>query len=78
MSLLNLDHKITSKAFVAILKHVLPDLMSSQQTEYIAQRFTGESTGLISDLLEISDKLKFNGYLVTINNEKLIRSIMTL
>lgn len=66
VSLQNLDYKVISKDFAARLKEVLPDLISSQQTAYLTERFLGEITRLIPNLLEIPDKLKFDVYLVTI------------
>ena len=49
--LLNVDYKIISKIFASRLKKVLPNLISSQQTTYVAQRCINESGRLISDLL---------------------------
>ena len=51
MPLLNLVHKIMLKDFAASLKDILPNLISSQQTAYVAQRFIGESGRLVSDIL---------------------------
>ena len=38
ISLLNVDYKIISKIFASRLKKVLPNLISSQKTAYVAQR----------------------------------------
>lgn len=70
---MNLDYKIISKAFAARLKDVLPDLISSQQTTYVANRFIAESTRLISDILGISNKLEI--YLVTTYIKKVFDSL---
>ena len=51
LSLLNVDYKIISKIFASRLKKVLPNLISSQQTIYVAQRCINGSGRLISDLL---------------------------
>ena len=75
ISLLNIDHKIISKLFATRLKDVLPSLISSKQTAYIAKRFIGEGGRLISDLLEMSDKLNIKGYLVTVDIEKAFDSL---
>ena len=48
------------------LKRVLPLLISSQQTEYGANRYISGCGRLISDLLDVTEKFKTNGYLVKI------------
>ena len=57
------------------MKKVLPNLISSQQTAYIAQRSINESGTLIFDLLSVTKKMKVKGYLVTINIEKAFDSL---
>ena len=52
--LLNVDYKIISKIFASRLKKVLPNLISFQQTVYVAQRCINESGRLISDLLSVT------------------------
>ena len=69
-SLLNVDYKIISKIFASRLKKVLPNLISSQQTAYSAQRRINESRKLIFDLLCITKKMKVKGYLVKTDIEK--------
>ena len=75
ISLLNIDYKIISKLFATRLKDVLLSLISSEQTAYVAKRFIGEGGRLISDLLEMSDKLNRKGYLVTVDIEKVFDSL---
>ena len=75
ISLLNVDYKIISKILASRLKKVLPNLISSQQTAYVAQRCINESGRLISDLLSVTKKMKVKGYLVTINIEKAFDSL---
>ena len=70
ISLLNVDYKIISKILASRLKKVLPNLISSQQTAYVAQRRINESGRLISDLLSVTKKMKVTGYLVTNDIEK--------
>ena len=70
ISLLNVDYKITSKIFASRLKKVLPNLILSQQTTYVAERCINESGRLISDLLSVTKKMKVKGYLVTTDIEK--------
>ena len=69
VSLLNTDLKIFSKALAAKRKSVLPTLTTLQQTAYVQNRYIGEAGRLISDILDISDKLSIDGYLVTVNIE---------
>ena len=57
------------------MKKVLPNLISSQQTAYVAQRSINESGTLIFDLLSVTKKMKVKGYLVTINIEKAFDSL---
>ena len=54
--LLNLDYKIISKLFASRLKNILPNLILSQQTAYVAQRCINKSERLISDLLSVTKK----------------------
>ena len=75
ISLLNVDYKIISKILASRLKKVLPNLISSQQTAYVAQRCINESGRLISDLLSVTKKMKVKGYLVTIDIEKAFDSL---
>ena len=70
ISLLNVDYKIISKALTSRLKKVLPDLISLQQTAYVGNRFIGESSRLIADIIEITDVLNKEGILVTMDIEK--------
>ena len=68
MSLLNVDYKIISKMFASRLKKVIPNLISSQQTAYVAQSFIDKSGRLISDLLSATKnegKRVFSDSLVT-------------
>ena len=63
-SLLNMDYKIISKALASRFKKVLPNLISPQQTTYVKNRFIGESGRLIADIIEITDVLNKEGFLV--------------
>ena len=63
------------KFLASRLKQILPNLISSQQTVYIAQRCINESGRLISDLLSVTKKVKVKGYLVTIDIEKAFDSL---
>ena len=68
--MLNVDTKILSKAISNKLKAVLPTLISWQQTTYLKNTRIGESGWLISDIIEISDWFKTEGFLLTVDIEK--------
>ena len=75
ISLLNVDTKIISKCLAARLVPVLPTIISPDQTAYVKGRFIGESTRLISDILEMADTENLSGYLFTADLEKAFDSI---
>ena len=57
------------------LKNVLPSLISDNQSGYVDGRFTSEGGRLIADILQITDKLKLSGMLVTIDIQKVFGSV---
>ena len=61
--------KIISKVLLTRIKDVLPFLISSTETAYVKNRFTGESGRVIPDILEISNSLAQEGFLVTVDIE---------
>ena len=73
--MLNVDTKIISKAFAFRLKPVLSSIISFDQTAYVNGRFIGESTRLISDILEATDRLGIEGYILTADIEKAFDSM---
>ena len=75
ISLLNVDYKIISKVFSARLKKVPPLLISSQQTANAANGCISEFARLISDLVDVTEKFKTKGYLVTIQIKKAFNSV---
>lgn len=75
ISLLNVDTKIISKALASRLKPVLPEIISHDQTAYVTGRFIGESTRLISDILEVTDNFNIGGYIMTADIEKAFDSM---
>ena len=64
ISLLNVDLKIISKALANRLKSVIDKIITSNQTAYVKDRFIGESSRLLSDILELTDDLKIGALLV--------------
>ena len=75
VSLLNTDMKILSKVLSTRIKNALPFLISSNQTTYVKNRFIRESGRVISDILEISNILALEGFLVTVDIEKAFDSV---
>ena len=73
ISLLNVDTKIISKGLANRLKDTLPDIISHDQTAYVKGRFIGESTRLISDILEVTETFNVGGYILTADIEKSFR-----
>ena len=67
--LFNADAKIISKSLLLAvkLKHGLPQLISSNQTAYVTNRFVSESGILIFDVIKMCDILDIAGYLVTMD-----------
>ena len=68
--MLNTDLKLFWKALAAELKSVLPSLTASQQTVYVPNRYIDEAGRLPSDILDVSDKLSIDDYLVTVDFQK--------
>ena len=75
ISLLNIDTKLISKVLAERLKNVQPSLICSDQTSSVKGRFISEGGRLISDVLEISDKLQIKGFLMIVDIEKAFDSI---
>ena len=64
-----------SKVLSTRIQNVLPFLISSNQTAYVKNRFISESGRVISDILEISNSLALEGFLVTVDIEKAFDSV---
>ena len=70
-----MDYKIISKDLVSRVKKVFPNLISTQQTAYVENRFIGESGRLIADIIEINNVINKEGFLVTMDIEKAFDSL---
>ena len=55
---------------MSLLKKVLRNLISPQQTAYVENRFIGERGRLTSNIIEITDILNKEGFLVTMDIKK--------
>ena len=66
-------YKIISNIFAARLKKVPPYLISTQRNAYAS-----DSESRISCLLDLTEKLKIKGYLVTVDIEKAFDSLEIL
>ena len=75
ISLVNGDTKGVTKTLATSLKTVLPSIIHSDQTAYVYGRFIGESTRLISDIMELTRSLDLEGYLVTMDIQKSFDSV---
>ena len=73
--MLNTFLKFFLKDLAAKLKSALPSIITLQQTLYVQNRYNGEAGRLISDILDISDKLNIDGYLLTDDIEKAFDSL---
>ena len=73
--LLNVDVKLISKVLSNRIKNLLPNLILNNQNAYVANRFISEGGRLISDILEMTDILNMEGYLLTIDTEKAFDSV---
>ena len=70
-----MDYKFISNTLASRLKKVFPNLISPQQTAYAEHRFIGESGTFMADIIEITDILNNEGYLVTIDIIKAFDSL---
>ena len=58
------------------LKLTLPSIIKSDQIAYVYGRFIGESTQLISDIMEVTRSLDLEGYLLTMDIQKAFDSVL--
>ena len=75
ISLFNVDVKLISKALAECLKHVLPEMISPNQNANIKNRCVSEGGTVILDLLEMSEVLNKEAFLVTIDIGKAFDSV---
>ena len=66
---------LISKVLSNRIKNLLPNLISNNQNAYVGNRFKSEGDRLIFDILEMTDILNMEGYLLTIDIEKAFDSV---
>ena len=72
---MNLDYKLLTKTFAERIKHVLPSIISSNQTGYVKERSIQDSIRLVQDLIHYLDINNLPGLLLTIDFQKAFDSI---
>ena len=70
ISLLNCDYKIAAKAIANRFKHVLPNLINSDQTGFLKGRFIGENIRLIDGIIKYAAAKNIPGLLLFLDFEK--------
>ena len=75
ISLLNVSYKLASSAIANRIKSVLPSIISETQTGFLQERYIGESTRLIYDIMNHCETNNKAGLLMLIDFEKAFDSI---
>jgi hypothetical protein len=75
ISLLNVSYKLASSCIANRLKRVLPDIISSDQSGFMAGRFIGENIRQVYDIMNYTEKNNIPGLLLLIDFEKAFDSV---
>ena len=75
ISITNIDYKILAFVLTARLQNVIGNIVDSDQTAYIKNRFLGTNIKLVSDIIEYFDNFKKPGLLLLLDFEKAFDSI---
>ena len=75
ISLLNVTYKLASGSIAARLKNILGKIISNTQTGFLSNRFIGESTRLIYDIMNFCENDNKTGLLMLIDFEKAFDSV---
>ena len=75
ISLLNVTYKLISSVIATRLKKVMDRIISKTQTGFLTDRFIGESTRLIYDIMKHTEDENIKGLLMLIDFEKAFDSI---
>ena len=76
ISLLNVTYKIFSSAIANRIKNNLNYIISDTQTGFLNNRFIGESTRIIYDIMEACESKHIPGLLMMIDFEKAFDSVL--
>ena len=75
ISLLNVDYKILTKVLSRRLQTILPQLINSDQTGFVKERYIGQNIRLLRDITEYLDARKMSGLLLFVDFEKAFDSL---
>ena len=75
ISLLNVTFKLASATIANRLKKLLPNIISNTQAGFLPNRFIGECTRVVYDIMSYTERKKLNGLLILIDFEKAFDSI---
>ena len=75
ISLLNTDYKILAKALATRLQGVIHNIINSDQTGYIKQRFIGQNIRTIDDIMDYCDAHGTSGIIAMLDFQKAFDSV---
>lgn len=75
ISLLNVIYKIGLGCIAQRIKHILPKIISADQTAFIPGKYIGENTRLVYDIMSFTELQDIPGLLVVIDFEKAFDSV---
>ena len=75
ITLLNVDYKIASRAIATRIQKVLPQLIHTDQTGFMKDRFIGQNIRLLCDLLEQTERENIPGILLQLDFRKAFDTI---
>ena len=70
----NFDLKLI-KSSATTVKNLFSNLIDSRQTAYVNERFLGESSRLLDDVIKTCNIQKISSYLLTVDFEKAFDSV---
>ena len=75
ISLLNISYKLAASCIANRLKSVLPSIINHEQTGFLSERYIGENTRAIYDLMDHTEKNNIPALLLLIDFEKAFDSV---